>query len=326
MLPFQYHRAKDADSALDLLGLPRAKALAGGTTLLDLMKLDVESPSHVVDIRDLPWKEITAGVSTLSIGALCSNAYVADHPLVARHFPEVCQAIGAGASGQIRNMATIGGNIMQRTRCPYFRATGFACNKRNPGSGCSAAVGYHDLHAVLGVSDACIAVYPSDLAVAFTAADASVMLMSRVGERTLPLTEFLLPPGSTPQHETRLEPGELIKAILLPLPDTPRKGRYLKLRDRASFAFALVSVAASLRLESARVADVAVALGGVGTVPWRSTSAEEQLVGHELSSDAVNDFCNALLAGAASSDANQYKLRLARGAIRRILRELEEGQ
>ncbi len=326
MLPFQYLRAEDAASALDLLQHRGAKALAGGTTLLDLMKLEAETPSCVVDIRDLPWKEITADVSTLSIGALCSNAYVADHPLVARYFPEVCQAIAAGASGQIRNMATVGGNILQRTRCPYFRAAGFACNKRNPGSGCSAAVGYHDLHAVLGVSDACIAVYPSDLSVAFTAADASVVLASRAGERTLPLSEFLLPPGFTHQHETRLEPGELIKAVLLPLPDAPHKARYLKLRDRASFAFAIVSVAASLRIEDTRIADVAVALGGVGTVPWRSKSAEEQLVGRELSSDAVNAFCDALLAGAASSDARQYKLRLARGAINRILHELEEDQ
>jgi xanthine dehydrogenase YagS FAD-binding subunit len=159
MLPFQYHRAEDAETALQLLQQSGAMALAGGTSLLDLMKLGVETPPHVVDIRDLPWKEITADSSTIAVGALCSNAYVADHPLVGRHFPAVRQSILSGASGQIRNMATVGGNILQRTRCPYFRSSGWACNKREPGSGCSAAIGYHDPHAVLGVSDACIAVY-----------------------------------------------------------------------------------------------------------------------------------------------------------------------
>ena len=158
MLPFQYHRAEDAETALQLLQQSGAMALAGGTSLLDLMKLGVETPLHVVDIRDLPWKEITAGSSTIAVGALCSNAYVADHPLVGRHFPAVSQSILSGASGQIRNMATVGDNILQRTRCPYFRSSGWACNKRDPGSGCSAAIGYHDPHAVLGVSDACIAV------------------------------------------------------------------------------------------------------------------------------------------------------------------------
>ena len=326
MLPFQYHRAEDVETALQLLQQSGAMALAGGTSLLDLMKLGVETPPHVVDIRDLPWKEITADSSTLAVGALCSNAYVADHPVVGRHFPAVSQSILSGASGQIRNMATVGGNILQRTRCPYFRSSGWACDKRDPGSGCSAAIGYHDPHAVLGVSDACIAVYPSDLAVALTAADASVVLASQTGERTLSLTDFLLRPASTPHLETRLQHGELIKAVVLPLPGAPRKGRYLKLRNRAAFAFATVSVAASLTIEGAKVVHAALALGGVGTVPWRSKQAEGQLIGRELSDDAVESFCDTLLAGAAPADATHYKLRMARGAVRRILRELEQDE
>jgi xanthine dehydrogenase YagS FAD-binding subunit len=326
MVPFHYLRAEDTGSALEHLSRPGAKALAGGTTLLDLMKLNVESPTYVVDIQDLPWKEIGVDSSAMYIGALCSNTYVAEHSVVARHFRFICQAILSGASGQIRNMATVGGNILQRTRCPYFRSADWPCNKRRVGSGCSAATGHHDLHAVLGTSDACLAVYPSDLAVALIAADASVVLVSHAGERTLPLSEFLLPPGSTPDRETRLEHGELVKAIVIPLPDTPRKSRYLKLRGRASFAFATVSVAASVRTAGPTITHAAIALGGVGTVPWRSKTAEERLVGRELSNDAVQSFCDELLVSAAPSDANGYKLRLARGAVSRILQELEDSQ
>jgi xanthine dehydrogenase YagS FAD-binding subunit len=322
MIPFQYIRAENVHSALGQLSQPGAKALAGGTTLVDLMKLDVESPTAVVDIRDLPWKEISIGSASLHIGALCSNTQVAEHPVVAQHFPVIAQAILSGASGQIRNMATVGGNIMQRTRCPYFRQAGWACNKRSPGSGCSAAAGQHDLHAVLGVSDACSAVYPSDLAVALTAADASVVLVSHAGERTMPLRDFLLAPGATPDRETRLEHGELIKAIAVPLPDPPRGGCYLKLRDRAAFAFATVSVAASIRQEGAAVTQAAVALGGVGTIPWRSPAAEDQLVGREPSRASLESFCDALLAGATPREANRYKLRMARGAVSRVFEEL----
>jgi xanthine dehydrogenase YagS FAD-binding subunit len=321
MRPFRYLHAEDTDTALALLSQPGAAALAGGTTLLDLMKLDVETPTWVVDIQALPWKDISVDDGALSIGALSSNTAVADHPLVSEHFPVIAQAILSGASGQIRNMATVGGNIMQRTRCPYFRQTGWACNKRTSGSGCSAASGHHELHAVLGVSDACFAVYPSDLAVALVAADASVVLVSQTGERTVALTEFLVTPDATPERETLLQPGELIKAVTVPLP-AQRPGRYLKLRDRAAFAFATVSVAASLRLEGGKVTQVAVALGGVGTVPWRSPAAEQELIGDQPSRAALESFCDTLLAGATPRKATAYKLNLARGALSRVFDEL----
>jgi xanthine dehydrogenase YagS FAD-binding subunit len=321
VIPFRYHRAGNAVDALTLLQQPGAMALAGGTTLLDLMKLGVASPIHVVDIQDLPWKDISAEATMLRIGALCSNSSVAGHSVVVQQFPLVSQALLSGASGQIRNMATVGGNLMQRTRCPYFRSVDYPCNKRSPGSGCAAVAGVHGSHAVLGVSDACIAVYPSDLAVALAAVDASVVLVSNTGERTVPLTEFLLQPGSTPDRETSLGHGELITAIDIPLPAAPRVSRYLKLRGRASFAFAAVSVAATLGSRGAGT-DATVALGGVGTVPWRSRPAEQLLADTEPSKGALEAFCDTLLEGAMPTESNRYKLRMARGAVARMFEEL----
>ncbi|KAB0268039.1 FAD binding domain-containing protein [Microvirga brassicacearum] len=319
MRSFEFLQAHSVEEALALLALPSTKALAGGTTLVDLMKLGVEAPARLVDIQALPLTEIAVTGETLRIGALASNSAVAADPSVRRLCPALCDALLSGASGQIRNAATMGGNLLQRTRCPFFRSHDWPCNKREPGSGCPAHEGADAHHAVLGTSDACLAVHPSDLAVALLALDAEIGIRAGHAARQVSLAAFYRLPGETPHLETIIGAGELITHIDVPITPLAATSRYLKLRGRASYEFASASVATALHCENGRVVELAVALGGLGTVPWRDRQAETLLIGGPLSEAVINRFCDALLAPARASAANAYKLALARGAIRRML-------
>ncbi len=338
MEPFEYQRVGRIEDLLPHLGQPGMRLLAGGTTLVDLMKLGVETPSKVVDITPLKLDEIVLVNGRLHIGALATHTDVALHALVLRHALAVSKALLSGASGQIRNVATIGGNLLQRTRCTYFRGADWRCNKREPGRGCDAMKGLHGGHALLGVSEACNAVHPSDLAVALLALDAHVHVLSVRGARRLPLADFYLLPGSTPQHEHALGEDELIThlelaadaacdpSVALVEPDgtgSKQGSDYLKLRGRASYEFATVSVAASVSVSEGRVTRAAIALGGVGTIPWRVRSAESMLTGQTLSRELVERFCDELLATAMPTPQNAHKLDMARGAVWRLLKALQ---
>jgi xanthine dehydrogenase YagS FAD-binding subunit len=319
MQPFEFHRPGSIDEALALLARPGACVLAGGTTIVDLMKLGVEAPRSLVDIGALPLDDIAFDGTTLRIGALAGNSTVASDHAVKTHFPAISEALLSGASGQIRNAASLGGNLLQRTRCAFFRSHDWPCNKRVPGSGCPAHGGVSAHHAVLGTSNDCLAVNPSDLAVALLALDATVGIRGGQGSRQVALADFYCLPGSTPDVETVLRPGELITHIDVPGSRLAATSTYLKLRGRASYEFANASVAAGVRCEGGQVAEVAVALGGLGTVPWRDRQAEALLVGHALSTEAIDRFCDALFAPARPTEDNRYKLDLARGAIHRAL-------
>src|SRR3712207_3636371 len=273
MRPFKYTRAGDAAAAVQALAAnPRAKFLAGGTNIIDLMKEDVERPNELVDLTRLGLAEIkSARGGGLSIGALAKNTDTANHPLVRQGYPLLTQAIVAGASGQLRNMATNGGNLMQRTRCQYFYDTSMPCNKREPGTGCGALEGLNRIHAIFGWSDKCVATYPGDMANALYALDATVRVRGAQGrERAIPVGEFHRLPGDTPHVDTNLAHGELITAIELPKSNFAKNSYYLKVRDRASYAFALVAVAAALELEGDTIKQARVVLGSVAHKPWRS--------------------------------------------------------
>jgi xanthine dehydrogenase YagS FAD-binding subunit len=305
--------------------VPGSRFYAGGTTLVDLMKADVERPVRVVDISRLPLTAIERSGDVVRIGALARNSDVAYDPLIATNFPAVAQALLSGASGQIRNAATIGGNLLQRTRCSYFRETRWRCNKREPGSGCDALEGFNRGHAVLGTSEACIATYPGDLAVALTALGAHVVVEGEHGERTIALVDFYLLPGDRPDRETALAGGELITAIELRVEPLHARSHYLKVRDRASYEFALVSVACALRIDRGRIAEARLALGGVATVPWRAYAAEESLAGTEVGDDAYRVAAERALDGARPRMHNAFKVELARRAIVRALRTTAGG-
>lgn len=332
MAPFDYVRAGSIEEALAQMGRPGLRVLAGGTTLVDLMKLGVEMPTTVLDITALGLDEILVEDGRLRIGALASHTDVAQHALVKHHAMAVSEALLSGASGQIRNVASIGGNLLQRTRCTYFRGADWRCNKRNPGAGCDAIDGLHGAHAVLGVSRACNAVHASDLAVALLALDAHVHIRSLRGTRRLPFADFYQTPGETPHREHMLAADELITHVDLPAPGTTtvcgvptpeRVSGYLKLRGRASYEFATVSVAASLSMHGDRIGEVAIALGGVGTVPWRIPAAESILRGQPPTAALLERFCDALLASARPTSQNAHKLDMARGAVRRLLETLQ---
>ena len=319
MQPFEFQRASSLAEALDLLARPNARALAGGTTLIDLMKLGVEAPAAVIDIGRLPLDEVVLADGRLRLGGLASNSKVARDATVRAEFPAISEALLAGASGQIRNAASMGGNLLQRTRCAFFRSHDSPCNKRAPGTGCPAREGANAHHAVLGTSDHCLAVNPSDVAVALLALDAVIGLQSRTATRQVLFAGFYRLPGATPGVETVVEAGELITHIEVPRTALARRSVYLKLRGRASYEFASASVAAAVRCEDGRVADIAVALGGLGTVPWRDRAAEALLIGQHLTDATIDRFCTALLAPARPTEANAYKLDLARGAVHRAL-------
>ncbi|EAU69300.1 oxidoreductase [Stigmatella aurantiaca DW4/3-1] len=287
------------------------------------MKLGVETPALLVDVRKLPLAQIQelpdGGVR---LGALARNSDVAHHPLIRERYPVLSEALLAGASGQIRNMATVGGNIMQRTRCSYFRDTSTPCNKRTPGSGCSALEGINRGHAVLGVSESCIATHPSDMCVPLAALGATVRIQGPKGERTVPFTDFHLLPGTTPQRETVLEHGELVLSVDVPALPAAKRSLYIKVRDRASYAFALTSVAAILEVEGGVIRQVRLALGGVGTKPWRALAAEQKLMGQAPSPPLYREAAQAALEGAKAREHNGFKVELAQRTIVRALTTL----
>jgi xanthine dehydrogenase YagS FAD-binding subunit len=321
MNDFSYVRADDVISAVGELGRDsESRLIAGGTNLLDLMKENVERPGRLVDITRLPLREIQpiAG-GGLRIGALVSNTDVAYDAQIEARYPLLSAAILAGASPQLRNMATVGGNLMQRTRCYYFHDTATPCNKREPGSGCPAIAGLNRIHAILGTSDHCIATHPSDMCVALAALEAVVQITGPDGDRALPMADFHRLPGDTPHLDTNLRPGELITAIDLPAKGFAAHHTYLKVRDRASFAFALVSVAAGLELDGDTVTEARVALGGVASRPWRDREAEALLVGQRATAESFRRVAEALLEGARGSGHNTFKIELARRVVVRGL-------
>ncbi|NDU77529.1 xanthine dehydrogenase family protein subunit M [Actinomadura sp. DSM 109109] len=322
MRPFAYERATSAEDALRR-HQDGAVYLGGGTNLVDLMRLGVEEPSRLVDVARLPHDGIELRPDgSLSIGAAVTNSAIAADRTVREGHTVLAQAVLAGASGQIRNLATAGGNLLQRTRCSYFQDTSKPCNKRDPGSGCPAREGEHHNLAILGHSDACVATHPSDMAVALAALDASVRVQGRDGERTVSIEDLYRLPGDEPQRDTTLEPGDLITALEVPAPGAP--SRYRKVRERASFAFALVSVAAALDVAGGRVRDVRLALGGVAHKPWRARRAEEALRGAEATEESFRRAAEAELEAAEPLRDNAYKVPLARNLIVRTLTELGE--
>lgn len=326
MNPFDYRLASSVDDAIRAGSAPSARYVAGGTTLIDLMKLDVESPAHVVDINALGGDASLGKVSELPngglrLGGLARMSDVAWDTRVKERFPMVSQALLAAASGQIRNMATMGGNILQRTRCPYFRDTATPCNKREPGSGCSALRGFNRSHAILGTSGQCIATHPSDLAVALIALDATVRVRG-AAERAIPFADFHLLPGAHPERETSLRHGELITGIDIPALSFAKRSLYLKVRDRASYAFALASAAVALDVQGATIRGARVALGGIATRPWRSHEAERALIGKPATAATFAAAADAALHGAVTHKDNAFKLKLAKQTLVRALTEV----
>jgi xanthine dehydrogenase YagS FAD-binding subunit len=317
-----YERARDVAQAIELARAPGARFIGGGTNLLDLYKSGIERPLRLVDVSRLALDgidELPGG--GLRIGATASNTAVANHPLVRQRYRLLSEALLGGASPQLRNMATVGGNLLQRTRCYYFTdPTLGPCNKRTPGSGCAARDGYNRIHAILGASDQCIATNPSDMNVALCALDAVVRLQGPGGERSVPLAGFHRLPEDRPQDDAVIVPGELVTAVDLPPPRFGAHTHFLKVRDRASYAFALVSVAAAIDLQEGLVADVRVVLGGVAHKPWRAHGAEDQLRGQPLSGDALRRAGEAAVAGARPYQHNAFKVELARRAVQRALR------
>lgn len=327
MTPFDYTRAESVEDAIRAYASQDGSAfLGGGTNLVDLIRKYVEVPSHLVDVSALPLSAIEdLPDGGLRLGAMATNSATAAHARVREDYPVLSEAILAGASQQLRNKATNGGNLLQRTRCSYFNDLASPCNKRNPGSGCPALEGHNRTHAVLGTSDACIAAHPSDLCVALAALDATVQVVDSDGERSIPFTAFHVLPGETPWVETVLGRGDLIVAIDLPPPSAlTRRSTYLKVRDRASYSFALVSVAAALDVRNGRIAGARVALGGVGTVPWRSTEAEQALRGAVPDEPTFSLAAQVALAEARPRTQNAYKVPMAERAIVRALSSLAD--
>ena len=327
MIDFQYARASDAADALRLIARdPRAKFIAGGTNLIDLMKMDVERPSTVIDITRLPLKHVegTPG-GGLRIGALVRNTDLAYHPLVEERYPVLASAVMAGASQQLRNMASTGGNLLQRTRCHYFYDTAAPCNKREPGSGCSAIKGHNRMHAILGASDACIATHPSDMCVALALLEAKVHVTGPSGDRAIAFADFHRLPGDTPQRDTNLDAGEMITEVELPPRGFATNYTYLKIRDRLSYAFALVSVAVGLELDGDTIKDGRFALGGVAHRPWRDPRAEAVLRGQPANAPTFARAADVLLRDARGYEHNTFKIDLAWRCIVRALSQAARG-
>jgi xanthine dehydrogenase YagS FAD-binding subunit len=321
MRPFKYSRATDAAGAVSRVAAnAQAKFLAGGTNLLDLMKEDVERPNELIDVARLGFSNIRSSEGGVSIGATAKNTETANHPLIRQNYPLLTQAILAGASQQIRNMATNGGNLLQRTRCPYFYETSMPCNKREPGTGCGALEGINRMHAVFGWSDDCIAVHPSDMCVALVALDAVVKVEGAGGaSRSIPFADFHRLPGNEPQKDNNLKRGELITAIEIPKNNLAAKSYYLKVRDRASYAFALVSVAAALETSGNVIRQARIALGGVAHKPWRALEAEKILVGKAATEENFRLAAEAEMKNARPHEHNKFKVELGRRAIARAL-------
>jgi xanthine dehydrogenase YagS FAD-binding subunit len=317
---FTYVRAEEPAAAIKQVSREaQAKFLAGGTNLVDYMKLGVESPGQLVDINPLPLAEIALTDAGVRIGAMVRNSDLAYHPEIRKRYPVLSEALLSGATPQIRNLATVGGNLLQRTRCTYFRDIVWGCNKRQPGSGCSALEGYNRSHAVLGTSEKCIATHPSDMCVALAALDAIIHTQGPRGARRIPITDFYIAYGEDPAKENVLEHGELITAVELPHKEWFRRSHYLKVRDRASFEFALASVAAILDIEDGKIATARLALGGVATKPWRAVGAEKVLVGARPEEAVYLAAAKAALDGAKPQKFNAFKIELARRTIVRAL-------
>jgi xanthine dehydrogenase YagS FAD-binding subunit len=316
MKQFQYIRPATQQSVLTAIAQPGTKIIAGGSNLVDLMKHGVMSPDKLVDINKLPLRSISPLKGGLHIGALALNSQVAEAPQVIANYPLLSQALNAGASAQLRNMATVGGNMMQRTRCPYFYDIAMPCNKRVPGSGCGALGGFNRMHAIFGASDKCIAVHPSDMAVAMAALDATVVIAGRKGERRLHFVDFHRLPGDTPQLDNNLGKDELIIAVELPQNNFSQHSYYLKVRDRASYAFALISVAAALDIDaSGNIRAARLAMGGVAHKPWRLTNAEKALVGKPATVASFEQAAQIAMQGAKAYKDNAFKLQMAPASI-----------
>jgi xanthine dehydrogenase YagS FAD-binding subunit len=327
MINFQYARATDvADAVRQIASDPAAKFIAGGTNLIDLMKENVERPTRLIDITRLPLKTVEqTAEGGLRIGALVPNADLAYHPLIAQRYPILASAILAGASQQLRNMASTGGNLLQRTRCYYFYDTATPCNKREPGSGCSAINGLNRMHAILGTSDACIATHPSDMCVALAALEAKVHVAGPSRARTIAFADFHRLPGDTPERDTNLEQNEIVTAVELPPRGFAANYTYLKIRDRLSYAFALVSIAAALELDGTTIKEARLALGGVAHKPWRDAAAEAALRGQPANPASFNRAADVLLREAKGYEHNSFKLELARRGIVRALTQAAQG-
>ncbi len=323
MQSISYERASDVNHAIELGRQPGAKFIGGGTNLLDLYKSGIEKPVRLVDVSRLPLSaidELPGG--GLRIGAMASNTAAANHPLVRQRYRLLSEALLNGASTQLRNMATVGGNLLQRTRCYYFTDPTFAhCNKRDPGSGCDAIDGHNRIHAILGASPQCIATNPSDMSVALVALDAIVHLQGPDGARQVPVADFHRLPEDQPQFDTVIQPGELIVAVELPAPKFSKHSHYLKVRDRASYAFALVSVAAAIEFDGDKVRDARIVLGGVAHKPWRAIEAENVLRGQALTDEVLAKAGEAAVAGARPYQHNAFKVELAQRAVARALQQ-----
>ena len=326
MIAFKYARTSNiADAVSQIAASPGAKFIAGGTNLVDLMKMHVERPTKLVDISKLPLDKIEQARGGLRIGALVRNTDLAYHPLVEKRYPMLSSAIMAGASQQLRNMASVGGNLLQRTRCAYFYDLATACNKREPGAGCAAIDGHNRMNAILGTSDGCIAVHPSDMCVALAVLEASVHVTGARGQRVIAVTDFHRLPGDTPQRDTNLEADELITAVEVPAQGFPTNYTYLKIRDRLSYAFALVSVAVGLELDGSKIKEARFALGGVAHKPWRNGAAEASLSGQSASEATFAKAAEIVLRDAKGFGHNTFKIDLARRAIVRALWQAARG-
>jgi xanthine dehydrogenase YagS FAD-binding subunit len=320
MEPFKFIRALDNNGAVLSASATGAKFIAGGTNMVDLMKLNIEKPRQVVDINRLKLEQIeTLPNGTIRIGALVKNSDLAYHPTIIKNYPVLSEALLSGASPQLRNMATVGGNLLQRTRCPYFYDTTFACNKRNPGTGCAAINGYNRNNAVLGTSNKCIATHASDMCVALAALGAIIHVQGEHGTRTIPFNDFHLLPGETPHIETTLKHGELITSVEIPTLPFGIRSHYLKVRDRASYEFALASVGVALDIQGDRIQSARVALGGVGTKPWRSLVAEKVLMGALNNDQSYRTAAEAALSAAKGYEHNSFKIELAKRILVRAL-------
>jgi xanthine dehydrogenase YagS FAD-binding subunit len=325
MHPFAYARASDAGEASQLAREPGSEFIAGGTDMMQLLKDDVRRPRRLVDITALPWRAIEVSPAGLRLGALARMSDVADDLRVREQYPVVAEALLASASPQVRNMATIGGNLLQRTRCVYFRDVATACNRREPGSGCAALEGENRLHAVLGGSDHCVATHPSDLAVALVALDAVVVVQGPGGERRIALEQFHLLPGDTPERENVLMPGDIIAAVEVPAAAWARRSHYRKVRDRASFEFALASAAVALDIDGGTIRQARIALGGVGTKPWRARDAEAVLAGAPPDRARFQAAAARALDGARPLAQNAFKIELAQRTLVRALTTVSVG-
>jgi xanthine dehydrogenase YagS FAD-binding subunit len=319
MINFDYQRASSAKAAVDAKAKSTSSQfIAGGTNLVDLMKKGVTAPDKLIDINGMPLKQIIADAKGITIGALVTNSEVAEHPLIKSKYPLLAQAINAGASAQLRNMATVGGNMMQRTRCSYFYDITMPCNKREPGTGCAAIGGQNRMHAIFGTSDKCIAVHPSDMCVALAALDATVHIAGPKGDRKIMFTDFHRLPGDTPELDNNLQKGELITGVHIPT-NTFNKTHYLKIRDRSSYAFALVSVAAALEISGNTINHAKLAVGGVAHKPWRLTAVEKFLTGKPVNKETFTAAANMAMEGANSFGQNNFKIKMGKAAILEVL-------